>query len=66
MSHHKLYSEFMSVIQDEVFIGSVFYKSAVMEQQSDESNKHQRNNEMHIWNNPQFSGRKIIIASINH
>ena len=26
MSHHKLYSEFMSVVQDEVFIRYSFYK----------------------------------------
>ena len=58
MSHHKLYPQFMSVIQDEVFIKSALYKILVTEQQAGEFNKDQRNNATHIQKTPQFSGRK--------
>ena len=66
MSHHKLYSEFMSVKQDQFFIRSAFYKILVTEQQAGESNKHQRNDATHIRKTPQSIGRKRIRSSIKH
>ena len=66
MSHHKLYSEFIYGIKEKVFIRYALYIIEATKQQAVKSNKHHRKDSAHIRNSPQFSGRKIVISSINH